>query len=192
MEEGPVFEGVQADDEVGFESGAVEELVLEAVDLGIELVDYAHLAAAEDLLGVCDGAGDPAFEEMAGGGGELGGADDAAVEAGAGADEEDEAAAFCDAGDDFGGAAEVLSGGVEGNDVNTVADAEDVAGVCGVPKGGGVAHVGLGGHEELKGYISGAWRIGEEGVRLVAGDEVRAVGSGGLLHMLMGVVCVED
>lgn len=60
--------------------------------------------------------------------------DDAAVLALAGADEEDDTAAFGDGADDLACAAEVGGGDVEGDDVDAGADAEDVAAVCWVPQ----------------------------------------------------------
>ena len=66
---------------------------------------------------------------------------------GAGSNKKDEAAALGDARDDAAGAAEVSGGDVQGDDVDAGADAEDVAGVGGVPEGGAVAEVGLGGEE---------------------------------------------
>lgn len=95
--------------------------------------------------------------------------DDAEILAFAGADEEDEAAAFGDAGDDAAGAAEVGGCYVEGDDVDAGADAEDVAAVERVPEGGGVTEVGLGGEEEREGYFGGRGRFIEEGVGGVMG-----------------------
>lgn len=46
-------------------------------------------------------------------------------------------------------------GGVGGDDVDSLADTEDVAGIGGMPEGGGVADVGLGGDEELQGDVCG-------------------------------------
>lgn len=117
---------------------------------------------------VGDAAGGPAFEEMAAAG-PFGGVDDAAVLTFAGADEEDEAAAFGDAGDDAAGAAEVGGGDVEGDDVDAGADAEDVAAVERVPEGGRVAQVGLGGEEEGERDFGGGGRGGEEGLGGVMG-----------------------
>ncbi len=61
--------------------------------------------------------------------------------------EQDDSAAFGDAGDDAAGAAQVRGRDVEGDDVDALADAEDVATVRRVPERGGVAEVGLGGQE---------------------------------------------
>ena len=59
-------------------------------------------------------------------------------------------------------------GHVEGDDVDALPDAEDVAGVCGIPVGCLVAQMGLRCEEELEGDIGGARRVGEEAVGLVA------------------------
>ena len=97
------------------------------------------------------------------------GIDDTTVLAFAGADEEDQATAFGDAGDDAAGAPEVGGCYVEGNDVDAGADAEDVAAVERVPEGGGVAEVGLRGEEKREGDFGRLWRMGEEGVGGVMG-----------------------
>jgi hypothetical protein len=99
------------------------------------LVDDLHLTPAEDLVGVRDAAGDPAVEEMASVC-ESGCVHHGAVLASARAGEEHQAAAFTDGSDDLTGAAEVGGGHVEGDDVDALADAEDVALVGGVPEGG--------------------------------------------------------
>lgn len=117
-------------------------------------------------MAVGDAARRPPLEEMASAG-QLGGIHDGAVLALAGADEEDETAAFGDAGDDAAGAAEVGGGDVEGDDVDTGADAEDVAAVERVPERGGVAEVGLGGEEEGEGDFGGGRRVVKKGMGLV-------------------------
>ena len=50
-----------------------------------------------------------------------------------------------DLGDDLGGTAEVRECRIKGDDVDAIADTEDVGAVTRVPKRGGVAEVGLGG-----------------------------------------------
>ena len=57
---------------------------------------------------------------------------------------------------------------VEGDDVDALADAEDVAGVCGVPVGSLVAQMGLRCEEELEGDVGGAGWDGQEAMGLVA------------------------
>jgi len=56
-----------------------------------------------------------------------------------------QAATARDLGDDLGGTAEVRECRIKGDDVDAVADTEDVGAVTGVPKRGGVAEVGLSG-----------------------------------------------
>ena len=118
---------------------------------GVVDVDDLHCVVAEELLRVREGAGGPAGEDVVAAGALRGGDDDVSeqgVGRAAGADVQDEAAAVGDFLDDLGGAAEVGEGYVEVDDVDAVADAGDVAAVAGVPEGGVVAEVGLGGEEE--------------------------------------------
>lgn len=58
---------------------------------------------------------------------------DASILAWARAGEQDQAAAFGDAGDDAAGAAKVGGSNIEGDDVDTLANSEDVAAVHGIP-----------------------------------------------------------
>ncbi len=81
--------------------------------------------------------------------------DDASVMSGTGADEENETAALANSGHDFCSASQVGGSYVEGDYVDALSNAEDIAGVCRVPKGGGVAKVGLRGEEKLEGYVVG-------------------------------------
>ena len=186
-----VFQRVQADDEVGPQRGAVEQLLLEARDVGVVLVDDFDLAAAQDLLAVGDAAGDPALKQVVALG-QLGGARHGAVLAVAGADKQHNAASSRHLVDDFGGAAEVGGGGFERDDVDALADAVDVAGVGGVPQRGDVPLVGFGGEEELEGDVGGRGGVGEEGVRLVVRADVGAQGAQLLLLPLVRLVLLRD
>ena len=69
---------------------------------------------------------------------------------------------------------------VEGDDVDALADAEDVAAVHGVPERSAVAEVGLGGEEELEGDVRGSGRVCEDLIGLVVGGDVAAEGAGGI------------
>lgn len=51
-------------------------------------------------------------------------------------------------------------GHVEGDDVDALSDAEDVAGVCGVPVGCLVAQMSLRCEEQLEGDVGGAGWVG--------------------------------
>ena len=75
------------------------------------------------------------------------------------AHEQDQSSSFGDAGDDAAGAAEVRRGDVERDYVDALPDAKDVAGVHGVPEGGVMAEVGLGGEEEFESYGGGRWGL---------------------------------
>lgn len=113
---------------------------------------------SQNLLAIRQAAGDPALEDVAALG-TFGSVDDDASLALARADEEDQAAVLGYFADDFGGAPEVGCGHVQGDDVYTLADAEDVFCVCWVPEGGGVAEVGLRGEEEVEGYVFDTGRV---------------------------------
>jgi hypothetical protein len=60
--------------------------------------------------------------------------------------------------------------------VDVVANAEDVGGVGGVPTGGGVAHVRLGGEEKGERYVGGGRGVVDEGVGGVRGGFCAAEG----------------
>ena len=92
VEQHIVFQRVQADDEIRTQGRAVVELLLEAGDFLVKLVDNLGLAAAENLLAVGDAAGDPALEQVVGLG-QLGGTRNGSVLALARAYKQDDAAA---------------------------------------------------------------------------------------------------
>ena len=88
----------------------------------------------------------------------------------AGSDEEDEAAAFGYAADDFAGAAQVGGCYVETDDVDRVlfaADTEDVLGVGGMPEAGGMADVRLAREEQFEGDVLRRRGVGYKLVRSV-------------------------
>jgi hypothetical protein len=182
-----VLERVEADDEVGAQHGAVVQLLVEAGDLGVVLVNHLQLAAAQDLLAVGDAARDPALEQVVPLG-QLGGARHGAVLALAGAHEQHDAASPRHLLDDFGGAAQVGGRLLERDDVDALADAVDVARVRRVPQRGGMALVGFRGEEQLEGHVGGRGRVREERVRLVVRADLGAHAGQLLLLLLERVV----
>jgi len=59
----------------------------------------------------------------------------------------------------------------KGDDVDALADTEDISLICGVPEGRCVAEVGLRGEQEREGNVSRGWGIADqEGGFVVGGD----------------------
>ena len=73
-----------------------------------------------------------------------------------------------------------------------LADAKDVAAICGVPEGGAVAEGGLGCEEEFEGNVGGGGRIAEEVAGVVAWAVLGAEHTGCALHVLVCEVVVDD
>ena len=72
---------------------------------------------------------------------------------------QNQSSSFRNAGYHATGTAEMRGRDVEGDDVDTLADAEYVARVHGVPERGAVTKVGLRGEEEFEGYGGGGRRV---------------------------------
>jgi len=97
----------------------------------------------------------------------LRGANNSAIETGAGTDEQDDTAVSGDTFDDAGGTAEERGGVFKSDDMDAVADTEDPALVARVPESGCVAEVASRCHKEFEGHIFGRRRVGELFMRLV-------------------------
>lgn len=102
---------------------------------------------------------------------------------GAGADEEDEAAALAYSGNNFRSTSKVSSSYVERDYVDALSDAEYVPGVCGVPVRGGVAEMGLRGKEKFEGYIVRIGWVCQKSMGLVMWAQLRAEAAGGFLYI---------
>ena len=77
---------------------------------------------------------------------------------------EDDSTSAGDLSDNLCGATKIREGGVQGNDVDTIADAEDVGTVAWIPEGGGMAEVGLCCQKHGKcQFVRGGWRNEVEG-----------------------------
>lgn len=64
MEKDIVFKGVETDDKVGLQSTIGLELLLEATDFAVILIDNLDTAATKDLRAIGDGTGDPSIEQV--------------------------------------------------------------------------------------------------------------------------------
>lgn len=146
MQQRNILHGIQADDQIRLHSRPPLEVFLELRQLGVVSVHHLRLAPAQDLLSVRQTPGDPPLEDVVAPG-QLGRADNGPLLALFRADEEEEAAAGCYLFDDLRCAAEVGCRHVEGDDVDAVADTEDIPRVQRVPSGCGMAEVSLGGEE---------------------------------------------
>lgn len=160
VQQGVVLDGVEADDEVGDQRPPRGEMARVALEGLVVLVEHLYLHAAEDDVGVGDGPGRP-FREQVTCAREPGGLGHELCLAGPRAHEQDQAAPVGDLFDDARGPAQMRGRLLEGDDVDALPDAVDVARVGRVPERGVVAHVCLGGHEELEGDVLGTWRVDE-------------------------------
>lgn len=169
-----VLQRVQAHDQVRAHGGVVAGGEFPAVLLELVVVDVDHLDAAgpQDLLAVGQAAGHPAVEDVVAPG-QLGRVDRDLLRAVAGADEEDDAAPPGDLLDHLGRPQEVGVRRVQGDDVDAVPHAEDVAAVGRVPERRRVAEVRLVREEHREREAGGGGGVPQEGGRVVGLDEVR-------------------
>lgn len=132
MQQYVILERVQAHDQIGAGDWPVIKLLLEARDLLIQLVDHFRPAATQDLLAVGDASGNPTLEQMIAFG-ELSSAGDGSVLSITSSHKQDHATSPRHLLDNLGRAAQMGGGNLEGDDVDALSDAVDVACVCGVP-----------------------------------------------------------
>ena len=183
MQQNVVLQRVHADHEVWSQHGTVVQLLLEACDICIVLVDNLGLAAAQDLLAVGDAAWDPALEQVVSLC-QLCRARHGTVLPVASADEQDDAASPRHFLDHLGSSTKVRSSDLERDDVHALSNAVDVARVGRIPQRCDMSLVGLRGQEELEGDICRRGRVVEESVRLVVGTNICAQ-LAHLLHLLL-------
>lgn len=150
-----VLEGIQTHDQIGHEGPAVVKVAIEALDRLVVLIHHLDGHAGKDKVGVRDAAGRPLSEEIAGTRHFRGLGDDLGL-ARPRADEQDQAPAVGDLLDYAGSSPQVSGGLLEGDDVDALAYAVDVARIGWVPQRGVVAHVSLGGEKQLERDILGA------------------------------------
>lgn len=167
-----VLKRVQAHDQVGPHGRVVARREFLAVSFELVVVDVDHLDAtrAQDLLAVGQTAGDPAVEDVVATR-QLGRVDCNFLHAVAGADEEDDAASPCDFLDDLGRTQEVGVRHIQGDDVDAVSYAEDVAAVRRVPERRRMAEMCLVREKHGECESGRGRRVSEEGGRVVGLDE---------------------
>lgn len=161
VKQGVILEGVEADDEVGDQRPPFVEMARKALEGLVVLVEHLYLHAAEDDVAVGNGTGRPLREQVTCAR-EPGGLGHKLCLAGPRAHEQDQAAPVGDLFDDARGPAQMCGCLLEGDDVDALPDAVDVARVGRVPERGVVAHVYLRGHEEFEGDVLGTWRVEED------------------------------
>ncbi len=166
MQESVILERVETDDEIGDKRPSFVEMPGKAFERLVVLVEHMDLHAVEDDVAVGDGSRNP-FREQVTCAREPCCLRDELGLARPRADEQDQAASVGDLLDNTRGAAQMGGRLLEGDDVDALADAVDVAAVGWVPERGVVAHVRLGRHEELERDVFGARGVEEEVARPV-------------------------
>lgn len=133
MQQDVIFHGVQADDKIRLQSTVSLELLLKATNLAIVLINHFDATAAQNLRAVGDGPGDPAIKQVAASS-HLCSLHNSAILAISGADKQHETSALRHSLYDCASAAKMRGRHVEGDNVDTLADTEDVAGIDGIPE----------------------------------------------------------
>lgn len=146
MQRDGILHGIEHDHQVWNDDPSVVDGLLR--DDAVLHVLLHRLLVGKQAVRVRDGPSDPPVEHVRAAR-ELRGVDDAALLSRPGADEDDRAPGASDARDDFCCAPQVRGGHVEGDDVDPVPHAKDVARVAGVPERRRVSQVGASGHQEF-------------------------------------------
>jgi len=166
VQEDIVLNRVQTHDQVGLDRLSLNVLVVERADGLIVLVDEVDLQALEEHVAVGDCARRPFCEEVVPFA-HLCGLDDHARLARPVPDKENVAARKSHAIDDARCPAQVRGCLLQRDDVNALANAENIPCVGWVPERGVVAHVHLRSHKELEGDVGRARRVAEDVVRVI-------------------------
>lgn len=156
-----VLERVEADDEVWLDGGSVQAVVFPARHDLVVVVDHLDRQEIEQGLAIGDGTGRPLVEEMVALC-QAGALDDYPALAWAGSDEEDDSTTVRRLLDDTDSAAEMAGCLLKADDVDSLADTVDVAGIGWVPERCVVSHMRLGSHEELKADVFRSRRVPDE------------------------------
>lgn len=146
VQQHPILHRVQANHQVRFQRRSVFQFTLQLPNHLIELVESNRRARGQELQAICESSRLPSLEDMIAAG-QLGCFHHYSGLSLAGAHEQDETCPFSDAGDNAARPAEMGGCHVEGDDVDTLADAKYVARVSRVPERGRVAQMGLGGEK---------------------------------------------
>lgn len=173
METNIILQRIQNHHQIRLDRSMVLQILAESliVNYLIPLINDLNPRPPQDLIAIRQAPRNPAIEKVTSAC-ELGCADNSALLAFAGANEQDRSSVEGYAFYDLRCAAQMHRRGFKGDDMDTRADAVDVSLVPRVPQRGGMAHVGLRREEEGEGDIVWAEGSGDGAVGLVEGGDV--------------------
>ena len=192
MKQDVVLEGIQADDQIGLESTLCLELLLEALNLLVILINDFCATPAQNLSTIGNASRNPAIKQMTATS-QLSSLDNDSLLTLTSSNKQDQTTTLSDTTDDSTCSSQVGGGLVKRDDVNTLADTKDVASIGGVPERSRVTQMGLRGKKELERDFIRRRRLGELLVRLVLGsDDDGSNTVGDFLVMLESGVVTSD
>ena len=152
MQHHPIFQGIETDNKIRLQHRPICQFFVEARNLPVKLIHHLHFTTAQNLVPIRNTPRRPPLKQMTSPR-HLRSLDHTSILPWSRTYEEYQSSSFRNSRHDSTSAPQVCGCDVERDDVDALPYAEDVAGVHGIPMGGFVPEVGLGGEQELEGYV---------------------------------------